>query len=327
MRPRHQRVQIVDRHRPVLWRRRGDRDDLLREDVERVARHHRRLDRALAHAAGHDRALEQVGAELGEDAAAADVADRVAGAADPLQPACHRLGRLDLDHEVDRAHVDPELERRGRHQARQLAGLQHLLDHLALLARQRAVMGARDLVLGQLVQPQREPLGAAAVVDEQDRRAVGVDQIDQLGVDRRPDRSACRLAAGQRVQIRPRVCAANSQGSRPRASPSRPRATPQAPPSSRPGRGFAGRAPCGPRCRRSGRSAVARPGSGRPPRAGSASPTGRSAAPRVRRLGQPLERQRQVRPALGRRRPRGSRRRCTTAVPANSSCARPVSIR
>ena len=74
-------------------------------------------------------------------------------------------------------------------------------------------MGPRDLVLGELVQPEREALGAAAVVDEQDRRAVGVDQIDQLGIDRRPDRSACRLAAGQGVQIR--VCAANSQGSRP----------------------------------------------------------------------------------------------------------------
>ena len=71
-----------------------------------VARHDRRLDRALAHPPRDHRALQQVAAELGEDPAAADVADRVAGAADPLQAARHRLGRLDLDHEVDGAHVD-----------------------------------------------------------------------------------------------------------------------------------------------------------------------------------------------------------------------------
>ena len=41
-----------------------------------------------------------------------------------------------------------------------------------LLARERAVVGARDLLLGELVQAQREPLGEAAVVDEDDRRAV-----------------------------------------------------------------------------------------------------------------------------------------------------------
>jgi hypothetical protein len=60
----------------------------------------------------------------------------MAGAADPLQPARHRLGRLDLDDEVDGAHVDPELEARGGHEAGQLAGLEHLLDDGPLLPRQ-----------------------------------------------------------------------------------------------------------------------------------------------------------------------------------------------
>ena len=84
VRAREQRVQRVDRSTVVL-RRRGDRDDLLREHVERVARHDRLLDQALAHALGDDRALEQVGAELREDAALGDLADVVAGAADALQ--------------------------------------------------------------------------------------------------------------------------------------------------------------------------------------------------------------------------------------------------
>ena len=128
----HELVQVV--HRDLLLG--CDRDDLLREHVERVARDHRLLDPAFEHALDDDRGLEQVGPELGEDAALGDVADVVAGAPDPLQAAGDRLGRLDLQHEVDRAHVDAELETGGGHQARQLARLEHLLDDEALLARQ-----------------------------------------------------------------------------------------------------------------------------------------------------------------------------------------------
>ena len=65
----------------------------------------------------------------------------------------------------------------------------------------RAISAARPRVgVGQLVEAQREPLGAAAVVDEDDRRAVLADELEQLGVDRRPDRAARRLAAGERVE-------------------------------------------------------------------------------------------------------------------------------
>ena len=99
----------------------------------------------FAHPPRDDRALEQVGAELGEDAAARDLAQRVAGAADPLQAAADRLRRLDLDHQVDRPHVDPQLQGRGRHQAGQLPGLQHLLDDSPLLVGEGAVVGAGDL--------------------------------------------------------------------------------------------------------------------------------------------------------------------------------------
>ena len=128
---------------PLVERR--HRDEVLGEHVERVLRDHRLLDLPFPHALGDDRALEQVGAELGEDAAAGDLAQRVAGAADPLQAAADRLRRLDLDHEVDRAHVDPQLQRGGRDQAGQLPRLQHLLDDRPLLVGERAVVGAGDL--------------------------------------------------------------------------------------------------------------------------------------------------------------------------------------
>ena len=54
---------------------------------------------------------------------------------------------------------------------------------------------------GELVEPQREALGGAPVVDEDDRRAVRADLLEQLGVDRGPDRLAGRLAAGERVEL------------------------------------------------------------------------------------------------------------------------------
>jgi hypothetical protein len=200
----HERVQVVDRDLLVG----ADADDLLREHVERAARDLRLLDRAVEHPPRDHRGLEQVGPELREDAAARDRAELVAGAPDALQAARNRLRRLDLDDEVDRAHVDPELERRGRDEARDLTLLQQLLDLDPLLARERPVVRTGDLRrrrlrcrLGggtgfagvavhrsQVVQPQRQTLGKAAVVDEHDRRAVRADELEDLGVDRRPDR-------------------------------------------------------------------------------------------------------------------------------------------
>ena len=77
------------------------------------------------------------------------------------------------------------------------------------------MVGARDLPDGppgllvllrrQIVQPERQPLGAAARVDEQDRRAVGADQRQQLRVDGRPDRAAGGLSAGHRIKVRCRL--------------------------------------------------------------------------------------------------------------------------
>jgi hypothetical protein len=146
---------------------------------------------------------------------------RSARAADPLEPARDGLRGLHLDHQVDGTHVDPQLERGGRHQAGQLPGLQELLDHQALLVRERAVMGpghldrsiglraravARvlgggELLLGvlvrQLVQAFGQPLGAPAVVDEDDRRGVLADELEQLRVDRRPDRAG----GGRSVEV------------------------------------------------------------------------------------------------------------------------------
>ena len=54
---------------------------------------------------------------------------------------------------------------------------------------------------GQLVQAHRQPLGAAAVVDEHDRGLVALDQVQQLRVDRRPDRPAGGAVARHRLDV------------------------------------------------------------------------------------------------------------------------------
>ena len=209
----HQGVQLVDGDRALG----AGGHELLGEHVERVLGDARLLDQPELHAARDDGALEQVAAELGEDPSARGLADLVSGAPDALHAARDRAGRLDLADEVDRAHVDAELERGGGHETGQVAGLQRLLDLAACLARERAVVRAGDRRLGELVQPQREPLGEPPAVDEDQRRAVRAHELEQLGVDRGPDRAGAAVGRALHVcerarQARPGVSAVAEVG-------------------------------------------------------------------------------------------------------------------
>ncbi len=143
-RQRAERRTAADELEPVLDLDGVDRpggDGVLREDVERVRRHRDRLDLPGDHALDGDRAVHEVGAVLGEQDAAGDLADLVSGATDALQAAGDRRRCLDLDHEVDLAHVDAELERAGRDDAAQASGLQVVLDDRALVLRHGPVVG------------------------------------------------------------------------------------------------------------------------------------------------------------------------------------------
>ena len=160
---------------------------LLRQHVERQAGHVGFLDGSLAHALHHRGALEQVAAVLGEDASAARHVNAVAGTAHTLDATGDAARALHLNHQVNGAHVHAQFERRGGHQRGDAPGLQVLLDDGALLARQRAVVGARDVLLGQFVQAQREALGRPAVVHEDQRAAMGLHQFEQRRVHGGPD--------------------------------------------------------------------------------------------------------------------------------------------
>ena len=73
----------------------------------------------------------------------------VVGAADALQQARDALGRADLDHLVDAAPVDAEIERGGRHHGAQLPRRHRRLDLAALLDVEAAVMQRDRQVVGR----------------------------------------------------------------------------------------------------------------------------------------------------------------------------------
>ena len=155
-------------------------------------------------------------AVLGEDDPAADGTDLMARPTDALQPAGDTGRGLDLDDEVDRAHVDAELEAARGDDGGQAAGLQVLLDERALLLADRSVVGAGDRLRirdargdgpgqGDLVHLRGDPLGEAPAVGEDQRRAVLLDEVDELLVDVRPDRRAGDRASGAARDLRRRA--------------------------------------------------------------------------------------------------------------------------
>ncbi|GBD46038.1 hypothetical protein HRbin41_00857 [bacterium HR41] len=204
----HERVQLGYRH---LFFTGGDGDDLLAEHVERIAGYTDLFDRAVAHPLAHHCCFQKVGTELREHAPFRDLTDAVTGPPNALKAGGDGLGRLDLHHQIDSAHVDAELERRGRNDARNLAGFEQLFDAVALFARKRTVVGAShhdrlSCPLGrEFIEPHRQPLGAAAVVDEDDRRAMAFDEFEQRWVDRGPDRSLRAGTVGGGGELRAAV--------------------------------------------------------------------------------------------------------------------------
>ncbi len=186
-----------------------DGHDLLGEDVQRIAGICGLLDLRAPHAGRRRGARDEVLLVLGQEHAARHAADAVARAADALQARGDARRRLDLDDEVDRAHVDAQLERGRRDDGAELAALEPLLDGGALLARERAMVGQDD-VLGlrtgpsalDVVERGGEALGEAAAVHEDEGRAVRANELRDARVHARPHpRSllrARRLRAGAR---------------------------------------------------------------------------------------------------------------------------------
>src|SRR5260221_8835052 len=116
------------------------RDDLLGEDVERLARLRRAIEDAAADAAHERRGLDELVERQGKDAALRDAIDTVTGAPDPLEQRGDRARRADLYDQIDVADVDPELERGRRHENLEIAGLETLLGLVTARRRKAAVV-------------------------------------------------------------------------------------------------------------------------------------------------------------------------------------------
>ena len=172
------------------------------------------------------------------------------------------------------------------------SALQPVLDLEALLPRDRAVVRERDLLARCLVQRGGEPLREPPAVDEDHRRAVRADELDETRVDRRPDRAARGRSGGGSARRLEDLAQRDSCPRRgPRPSASNALRLPASTIST--GRGFAQRRVCRPARRRregaptssSGRWVAERPMRWR----------GR---PRRSQRFEPLEREEEVRAAL-----------------------------
>ena len=167
---------------------RGDfGDDLLRQHVERLFRNRQPIELAAADAVEQRRAFDQLVAREREQPALGRALDRMSGAPDPLQEARDRARRADLADQIDVADVDAEFERGGGDQRLELAALQTLLGIEPLLLGQAAVMRGQLMLAQALGQLTRRPLGHAARVDEDQGRAMRLDQLGQPVIDLLPD--------------------------------------------------------------------------------------------------------------------------------------------
>src|ERR1700730_14000415 len=95
--------------------------------------------------------------------------------------------RLDLQHQVDRAHVDAQLQGRCRDEPAQGSGLQLVFDEHALLSRDRAVMSPDQVLFRELVHARAYAFGQAPRVDEDDGRVVLADQLQETWIYGGPD--------------------------------------------------------------------------------------------------------------------------------------------
>ena len=156
---------------------RRHRYQLLREHVARPLGNPRDLEGAGPHPAHQGRALDQLIARDRKEATLGNPAPMVRGAPDALQRDREAARRLELDDEVDRAHVDAELERGRGHRAADISALQLLLGREPHRPRQRAVV-RHHLVLAQpLPERVRNPLHLTPRVGEDERGLVLPDQL------------------------------------------------------------------------------------------------------------------------------------------------------
>src|SRR5204862_5948740 len=120
--------------------------------VQRISLIPRRLYLPAMHRLGHCRACEDVAAILWKNDSGADRPDLMRCPSDALHAAGDRRWRFDLDHEIDRAHVNSQFQRGCGDERRQPAGLQVVFDLDALWTGDRSVMRLDERLARELVE-------------------------------------------------------------------------------------------------------------------------------------------------------------------------------
>ena len=120
----------------------------------------------------------------------ADVIDAVTGTPDTLQECRDTARRTDLYGQIDITDVDAEFERRRRDQGFELTRLEPTLGIEPMLTGQAAMMCRDQILVDALGQVSGQELGKPSRVDEDQCRAMLVDEFGEPIVDLGPDFSA-----------------------------------------------------------------------------------------------------------------------------------------
>ena len=151
-------------------------DDLLGDDVEGEVGELDGVEPTGAHRGEQRGALDQLVARQRVEPTLGRAGAAVVRAADALEERGDAAWRADLAHELDRADVDAELERRGGDERPQVAGAQAGLHPVPTFLGEAAVVSGDDVVAEARAELVREPFGEPAGVDEHQRGAVLADE-------------------------------------------------------------------------------------------------------------------------------------------------------
>ena len=156
----------------------GAAEHVLRQDVERAGAQRRGILGIFGNRLDRRRAFQNLEPICRHQHPARGFVHAVVGAADTLQESARPLGRADVDHEIDVAPVDPEIERGGADDRAQ-SPRRHRAFNLAALGNvERTVVECnREAVVVDPPQRLKDHLGLHARVDEHQRRGVALDQI------------------------------------------------------------------------------------------------------------------------------------------------------
>ncbi len=155
---------------------------MLREHVEAAGARRVAVELARLHAEDRRLAFQHLEAVGRDEDRLRGLVHPVVGAPDPLQQARDALRRADLDHLIDAAPVDAEIERGRRDHGAQLPGRHRGLDPAALGDVEAAVMQRdRHRLRVQLPERLEHQFGLRAGVDEHDRHGGGPDALQHLG--------------------------------------------------------------------------------------------------------------------------------------------------